>query len=197
MVAFLIIHELGNKFVKIALIFFEKIKLGQLSEISNGKIQFIDVIGNWNLGSWVSNPQFTQIILLLKELHSPKWAWIKYKCHTFIWKKTQNSLGIYFIWSHTCLQLKQIRYPSFQHSYYRKGLTGILQRSLRICHRWWHPTDRTERNDNLVRNICSHFLISFSWFIHWAKLVSHELRVTSISLLLPTSGKILDKGFLY
>lgn len=32
----------------------------------------------------------------------------------------KDSSGICFIWSHTCLQLKQIRYPSFQHS--KKGL---------------------------------------------------------------------------
>lgn len=98
---------------------FWKMKLGPFK-----LFHLIVKISNWRIVHWYNwelisgflrvNPHSTQIILLLKGPSLSKWSRNKARMSYIHLEK--DSSGICFIWSHTCLQLKPTRYPSFQHS---------------------------------------------------------------------------------
>lgn len=120
MVASLTTHELGNWCVKFATIFSEKWSWGSfyfstlaLKSVTEGIVHWCNGITIWVLECQIFNPH---IILLLKGLHTPVWAQIKYKCHIYTYIR-RKSFGMCFIQSHIYLSLKQMRYPSFQHSW--------------------------------------------------------------------------------
>lgn len=96
----------------------------------------------------------------------------------------KDSSGICFIWSHTCLQFKPTRYPSFQHSKERLDLF--------FGGPWEFVVDkdihRQSRGQRQLRNTFSLSLSSFAWFSRRSKLV--PTRVASTSQLFTTTGKI-------